>query len=382
MTSPQTADPRQRADHRSGRSLTGPWPQWICYCAAFWSLLYGVLGSFWALGGAGFPFGGAHDDTSLALAQAAFAGPVMAAIGFAGGVLAVVMARGGGRGPLRPLLIGYGVTTAVALALVVPGHRPLMAVARTPLVLVGAPFGWPPDLGLGEFFSSMYPWPVVNQLLFILGGLLWGGATLAYTRRTGDACAGCGRPRYTAAWATADSARRWGRWAVAIAVAIPMFYALTRWAWALGVPLGFSRQELRTEQAESPGIWLAGAGLATLAAGGALLTLGLVQRWGEAYPRWVPFRRGRRVHPRTAIIPAAIVAVLVTAAGMAYLRALLFGQISLDWGSGPTLLWPLWGAGLAAATLAYHLRRRGECRDCANTYDSMAAPQTRGGEYG
>jgi hypothetical protein len=132
----------------------------------------------------------------------------------------------------------------------------------------------------------------------------------------------------------------------------------------VGIPLGFSREALRAQEAESPGIWLADAGLATLAVGGALLTLGLIQRWGEVYPRWIVFLRGKPVRPRTAIIPTTIVAVLVTSAGMAHLRAMLHGQISLDWGTGPALLWLLWGAALGAATLAYHLRRRGPCRHC------------------
>lgn len=360
----QTAVPRQRVDRGRGRSLVRRWPQWVCGATACWSLLYGVLGLFWARGGAGFPFGGAHDATALAASQAADTGPVIAGVGLASGVLAFVMAHGRGRGPARWLVISYGATMAVALALVIPSHRPLMAVARTPLVLIGAPFGWPPQLSLGEFFASMYPWPVINELLFIVGGLLWAAASLAYARRTGDACAHCGRGGHPAAWTTPANARRWGAWAVAVAVAVPTFYAATRWAWALGIPLGFSRQALRLAEAESPGIWLAGAGLATLAVCGALLTLGLIRRWGEVYPRWVPFLRGRPVHPRTAIIPATVVAVLVTSAGMTHLRATLSGQISLDWGSGPAHLWPLWGAALAAATLAYHLRRRGRCRHC------------------
>ena len=70
------------------------------------------------------------------------------------------------------------------------------------------------------------------------------------------------------------------------------------------------------------------------------------------------------MHPRTAIIPATVVAILVTDAGMAYLRAMLTGQVSLDWGCGPALLWSVWGVALGAATLAYHLRRRGPCRHC------------------
>jgi len=360
----QPAVPRPRPDRETTRSPLRRWPQWVGYAAACWSLLYGLLGSFWALGGAGFPFGRAHDDTLLAASQAATASPVIAALALAGGMLALAMARGRGRGPARSALIGVGAVVAVSLTVVIPSHRPLMALARTPLVLVGAPFGWPPQLSLGEFFATMYPWPVLNELLLLLGGLLWAAASLAYARRTGDACAHCGRGGHAAAWTTPASARRWGAWAVAVAVAVPTFYALTRWAWALGIPLGFSRQALRAEAAASPGIWLAGAGLATLAAGGALLTLGLTRRWGEVYPRWIPFLGGKPVRPRTAIIPATVVAVLVTSAGMAQLRALLTGQVSLNWGSGPALLWPVWGAALGAATLAYHLRRRGHCRHC------------------
>jgi hypothetical protein len=30
----------------------------------------------------------------------------------------------------------------------------------------------------------------------------------------------------------------------------------------------------------------------------------------------------------------------------------------------PELLWPLWGAALGAATLAYHYRTRGRCAHC------------------
>ena len=30
----------------------------------------------------------------------------------------------------------------------------------------------------------------------------------------------------------------------------------------------------------------------------------------------------------------------------------------------PDLLWPLWGAALGAAALAYYYRRRGKCKHC------------------
>src|SRR5256885_1595768 len=90
-----------------------------------------------------------------------------------------------------------------------------------------------------------------------------------------------------------------------------------------------------SSQAQAPGIWLAGALLATMGAGGALLTLGLVQRWGEVYPRWIPYLRGKPVRPRTAIVPASLVAILITSAGLMYVRWFLLGRFRLTsetWG--------------------------------------------------
>ncbi len=360
-TSPEDRTPVGRGRPHPGavsRSSTVPW---ACGAAGAWSLGYGLLGLVWALGGPGFPFGGPTDDTLLAALPAGIAGPLIAATGLTGVVLSLIMIRSRGPGGVRPVMIIAGAALAITLAVVLPGHRPLMAVARTPLVLVGAPFGWPEQLSLGEFFASMYPWPVINELLLIFGGLLWGLATISLLRRIGVRCADCGRPAHRAAWTEPARARAWGGWAIGVAMIIPVLYALTRWAWVLRLPLGFSTEELRAEELESPGIWLVGAGLATLAVGGALLTLGLIQRWGEIYPRWIPFLAAKRVNPRTAIIPASIAAILVTSAGLAYLRRMLSGGASLDWGTGPSLLWPVWGIALAAATLAYHLRRRGTC---------------------
>ena len=78
----------------------------------------------------------------------------------------------------------------------------------------------------------------------------------------------------------------------------------------------------------------------------------------------VPFLRGKPVHPRTAIIPATVVAILVTDAGMAYLRAMLTGQVSLDWGSGPALLWSVWGvAGRRHSRLPPAPPARRHCHD-------------------
>jgi hypothetical protein len=112
-----------------------------------------------------------------------------------------------------------------------------------------------------------------------------------------------------------------------------------------------------------------------IAYGGAILTLGLVQRWGEVFPRWIPFVGGKRVPIPFAVFPASLVAVLVTTAGLMFVRLTLTGRLGAILGEGvlsaenwaalaPELLWPLWGGALGAATLAYYYRRRGKCEHC------------------
>jgi hypothetical protein len=163
---------------------------------------------------------------------------------------------------------------------------------------------------------------------------------------------------------------RWGRFAVGVAVAVPAFYAMTRYAWALGIPLGIEPRVLLFEAADSPGIWLAGALLATMGVAGAVLTVGLLRPWGEVYPRWIPRLRGRPVRPRVAIVPAAVAAVLLTQAGLMDNRRLLLSGLPEDitgpnWATvAPGQLFTLWGLALGLAAYAYHLRRRGRCPRC------------------
>jgi hypothetical protein len=346
------------------------WPDWVGYAAAGWSLLYGALGMYWALGGAGFPFGRENDPQAalsvLAGVQARTGGPIIAALGLVGALIAVAMARTWGRGILRTLMLAFAWAAAATLVLAIPDYRLLMAVAYAPIFLLGAPFGWPP----ANFFDVI-TWPVVNQVVCVAGGLCWAATALAYQRRSRDACAHCGRGGAGADWTTPANAAWWGKRAVAVAVVIPLLYAATRWAWALGIPLGISEELFREGQAT--GLWWAGAALATVAIIGALLTLGLVQRWGEVFPRWIPFLAGNRVPPAVAIVPASLVSILVTTAGLMFVRLTLLGTIGRaftfidveDWAAlAPELLWPFWGVALAAATLAYYHRRRAPCIEC------------------
>lgn len=87
---------------------------------------------------------------------------------------------------------------------------------------------------------------------------------------------------------------------------------------------------------------------------------------------------GRRVPIALAVVPAAIVAVLLIIGGVAIWSGLagmvaalaasgaedveLIGGIFFQ--VGPTLLFPVWGAALAVATLGSYYRRRGPCGVC------------------
>ncbi|MCW5854266.1 MAG: hypothetical protein KIT87_29630 [Anaerolineae bacterium] len=156
----------------------------------------------------------------------------------------------------------------------------------------------------------------------------------------------------------------------------PVFYAFTRYVWALGVPLGMSEEYLRSGQ--ESGTWISGLFLATFGLLGACLMLGLVQRWGEVFPRWMLGLAGRRVPITLAAVPAALASVLLIVGGIGIWSDL--GQVvaalaaggaeSIDlvgaiiFQVGPTLLFPVWGMALAMATLGYYYRRRGPCRVC------------------
>jgi hypothetical protein len=335
------------------------WPDWVAYAAGAWSLAYGALGLYWAAGGAGFPFGEndpAAQFSALGGLRAAAAAPVIAALGLIGAVVAWAMAQARGRGSVRAGLLAYAWGAAVALLVVVPDARALVAVAYAPVVLLGAPFGWPP----GDYRDAI-PWSVLNQFVCIAGGAAWAATAVAYQRRTRVSPAGS-RPGAGARWTRPDAAARWGRWATFVAAAVPLVYAATRGAWALGLSLGVTEDFLRQGQTE--GAFLAGASLAAVAVSGSLLTLGLTARWGEAFPGWLPGLAGKRVPPALAIVPAAVVAVLVTNAGLTFWRRTLLGTTAFTLTGGnwaallPELLWPVWGAALGAAALAYFLRRR------------------------
>ncbi|MCA6092996.1 hypothetical protein LE181_12595 [Streptomyces sp. SCA3-4] len=52
--------------------------------------------------------------------------------------------------------------------------------------------------------------------------------------------------------------------------------------------------------------------LSVLSEAFAFTAFGLIARWGEVFPRWVPVLRGRRVPPAAALVPAATGAAALT----------------------------------------------------------------------
>jgi hypothetical protein len=338
------------------------WPVWTGCATALWSFAYGVLGVFWATGGRGYPFAKVEDDRATAsLLEGAPVGvvaPVMAVLGFTGALVAVLMTV---RRPRGWLLQAFGAVLAVGLALVVPDYTPLAVLALSPALLVFAFTGIP---GAQGGLEDILYWHRVNVLLMFLGGLLWAATAIAYHRRAREACVSCGRRHGApAAWTTPEAALRWGRRAVLIAVVSNVPYEFTRVAWYFGWPLGIT-DEFHQMMVDTPGMLEMGLGMALLGIGGSILTHGLVQRWGEVYPRWIWWRAGRRVPPSRAIVPATIVALVLIPAGLMNVRLPGDNAGSL-WGLAfPGMLWIVWGTALGAATYAYYLRRRTTCTRC------------------
>ena len=345
------------------------WQRWAPYAAVAWSLIYAALGVYWAVSGRGFPYAPELVSGVTGPLAGRF-GPGVAWIvvmmaGIPAAALGAAMLRGARSRALRPLFITAGALLAGVLLLLMTDINLLVLLGYIPYVIVGLFTG----AEVGSYLEAYTQWTTVHQLLCLIGGFLWLAATVSYARRSGDACLYCGRRDGPEGWSSPDNAARWGRIAVYVAMVVPVIYAVTRYAWALGIPLGISDEVLRLGQ--ESGTWTSGLFLATFGLVGAALMLGLVQRWGEVFPRWMIGLAGRRVPIALAVVPASIVSVLLMVGGISiwsgYAQmadaAVASGQ---DMGIvvGPTTLFPVWAVSLAVATLGYYYRRRGPCSVC------------------
>ena len=362
------------------------WQRWAPYAAVAWSLIYAALGVYWAVSGRGFPYTLENVSNDLGPLLGRFgqgvAWIVVILAGIPAAVLGAAMLRGVRNRLLQPLFITAGALLAGALLLLMTSLDLLVKLGYIPYIIFGLITG----AEVGSYLEGYTRWTTVHQLLCLIGGFLWLAATLSYARRSVGACLYCGRRDGAEGWTSPDNAARWGRGAVVVAMAAPVFYALTRYAWALGIPLGMS--EGYHHNGQESGMWITGLFLANFILVGAVLMLGLVQRWGEVFPRWMIGLSGRRVPIALAVVPASLAAVLLVVGGIGIWSGLaqmvansvaagaegigLIGEIIFQ--VGPTLLFPVWGIALAVATLGYYYRRRGTCSVCDRGASS------RGGE--
>ena len=160
-----------------------------------------------------------------------------------------------------------------------------------------------------------------------------------------------------------SGAPRWAQRAAVLAVMTTVPSGIWRLSMALGLPVGVN-ESYRREHYGFPG-WgtVYVVALTLLLLGLATLTLGLVRRWGEVTPRWVPFVGGRRVPPLAAIVPAATGALALTVmwVGVFFNAEDIFvvyglegrARIALVAAYAPLLLW---GPLLGAVTVSYARR--------------------------
>ncbi|WP_240659785.1 hypothetical protein [Streptomyces sp. WAC 01529] len=160
---------------------------------------------------------------------------------------------------------------------------------------------------------------------------------------------------------------RWARLAAVGAALTNVPSAIWRVAIALGVPVGLAQSEY--EQMGAPGLGsLALVALSLISEVLAFLTLGLVQSWGETWPRWIPWLGGREVP----------VMVGTTLAGLGALATTVFGALFVYTSLNPDMeastwgIWLLnivyapllfWGPLLGAVTVHYYRRRTEASRE-------------------
>jgi hypothetical protein len=316
------------------------------WVAGLWALTFLALAAMGLLGRAPHPWA----PTLVSPLGALSAAPVSWLIaGLAVVTLAATLTGVTSRQPTRSRVAGWVlVVVGVLVAVAVSDVRALTLLGYLPQIVL-ALFGVGPGAGKldGLAFADD-----LAALAHALGGMAiaaTGVLILGRARRLAG-LDGLG-------W------RRWARWnrpAVVAAVVVPLCYAVTRIAWAVGVPLGI-RPEMLDELGAAR---YAGLGLALFACVGAWLTTGLVSRWGEVFFSWLPWLGGRRVPLALALVPGLLVSAMVLSAGFSFWALAAAGGLSVlpgaieDWAAWvPEMLWPIWGGALAVACLGYLGRR-------------------------
>lgn len=197
---------------------------------------------------------------------------------------------------------------------------------------------------LASYVTTMAPallqdvWQVLAVVLTIATAVAWAAVLLRMAARRG------GLVRATR-WVTRHRVLL-----TVIAALGPVPYGLARLSW-----LTPWRLLGGDNVAGDPAMLLQGLMLGAAAWLGVVLTLGLIARWGEVFPRWFPGYAGRPVPPLFAIIPGGGVALMLCGSAIPMLQLLGWhGALFFPaWLWGPALALAVWGyAGHRAGVLA------------------------------
>lgn len=169
--------------------------------------------------------------------------------------------------------------------------------------------------------------------------------------------------------------QRWAlvaAWVAVVGGLLPVVWRLHMLAWGAGWSLA--------DEFRSGGLLAYVWALIAVETLAALLPLGLVQRWGEVWPRWVPWVGGRRIPPRFVIVVASLGAAAVTliigVTAVQLVAATLQGtsnpilQVQAGWLRAFMLAhyvpWVLWPLGLWVAIVGFARRHAGQRRDATS----------------
>lgn len=323
------------------------WPSGVDRATTVWAVAYAGFGLVCALGGTPlFHLGGTPASPALSWAVVAV------------GVLAAAASGAVTR---------YGVR---------PGPRVLLWVA---CVLAGcAAFGLLMDVITLMFGQGVDSVPAAaNHALAATGCLL-----LATTARTvGGPGAATVAPDPSVPPAPSAATRSVQLAACAGTVAFLPYVAM-KLVWVSGGTFaGVTGEQMLaiSEHNGASGIWLTLEswgldGTVLLAALGVFLLWGLVRPWGQVYPRWTPWLRGRRVPRGLPLLPALVGAATLApygVLGIGYLALATAGVVTMRQGDFPSpgdallagwigmVAFAVYGCALIAATRSYWLRTRG-----------------------
>lgn len=317
----------------------------LVLAAGCWSLTYAVvLTCCWALGAGAAPFA---DTPAGRVAHGALTATCL--------LLAVAAGRLAAGRPVRPpsrwLIRGLWSADVV-----------LVAVVPTNLVM---------QLTFAAVTDAR---DMVLHALALAGGLLWTAATVAAQRAGRPGCSTCGRRGnlpVVDGWVQPPMPVV--RFAVAASLVAVLGFSLPHWLWAIGLPFGTA--ETAQLRAVRGSLWVLGA----VPALGALLTLGLVRRWGQIWPGWLPALGGRAVPRWCAVAPALLVATLLLQYGVMMTgcaAGTVLGATDRCFGADRgyllrnwafTATYPVflsWGLLLGAAALGYRAMTRPRCDTC------------------